>query len=84
MLFYMALCHTIICEKNENEEISYNASSPDELALINFAKLFGVEYLGIDENNYMKILYEDNIQKFELLHVLDFDSTRLFFIIQYY
>jgi phospholipid-transporting ATPase len=43
----LALCHTIITEKQENELI-YNASSPDELALINFAKFSGVEYIGMD------------------------------------
>ena len=40
-LFLLALCHTIIIEKNDGQ-ITYNAASPDELALINFAKFCGV------------------------------------------
>ena len=40
MLFHLALCHTIIIEK-VNNQIVYNASSPDELALLNFAKYCG-------------------------------------------
>ena len=33
----------------------YNASSPDELALVNFAKMVGCEYKGIDVNNDITI-----------------------------
>ena len=36
----LAFCHTIVIEKRDNE-IIYNASSPDELALVNFAKYCG-------------------------------------------
>jgi phospholipid-transporting ATPase len=36
----LAFCHTIVIEKR-GEEIIYNASSPDELALVNFAKFCG-------------------------------------------
>lgn len=42
----IATCHTIITDKNNDGETIYNASSPDELALVNFAKFCGVEYLG--------------------------------------
>jgi phospholipid-transporting ATPase len=37
------------------DEILYNASSPDELALINFAKLCGYRFMGIDDNNIMTV-----------------------------
>lgn len=40
-MFLLALCHTIIIEKT-GTELVYNASSPDELALINFAKYLGI------------------------------------------
>ncbi len=50
----MALCHTMITEKI-NDEVVYNASSPDELALVNFAKFTGYEYLGTDEFNNMMV-----------------------------
>jgi len=33
----------------------YNASSPDELALVNAAKYFGYTFIGRDENSNMKI-----------------------------
>lgn len=40
-------------------EIIYNASSPDELALINFAKFCGFEYKGMDDNGNMIVKYFD-------------------------
>jgi len=40
-LLHLAICHTIIIHEHVNEEgekvLSYNASSPDELALVNAA-----------------------------------------------
>lgn len=50
----LSLCHTIITEQL-NGQINYNASSPDELALVNFAKFTGYEYIGTDENNFMSV-----------------------------
>lgn len=44
-MFLLGLCHTVITETRDNEVI-YNASSPDELALVNFAKFCGYKYLG--------------------------------------
>ena len=52
----LTLCHTVIAADSKNkEEVIYNASSPDELALLNFAKLCGYTFHGIDEHNYYKI-----------------------------
>lgn len=47
--------------------MAYNASSPDELALVNFAKFTGFEYLGTDEHNNMLVKHKDNIYKYQLL-----------------
>ena len=33
----------------------YNASSPDELALVNFAKVCGYRFMGIDDDNNMTL-----------------------------
>lgn len=44
-MFLLSLCHTVITEEKDGN-IVYNASSPDELALINFARYCGFEYLG--------------------------------------
>lgn len=74
-MFVLALCHTIITEKQEHELI-YNASSPDELALINFAKFVGIQFMGMDESNYMEVKFKNKHSKYLLLHVLEFNSTR--------
>lgn len=44
-LLFLALCHTIIIDEKKG---IYNASSPDELALVNAAKQFGFEFKGRD------------------------------------
>ena len=49
---HMALCHTIILDERTGR---YNASSPDELALVNAAKFFGAEFKKRDEENIMQI-----------------------------
>jgi magnesium-transporting ATPase (P-type) len=51
----LAVCHTIIVEMKDNQ-IIYNASSPDELALINAARHFGVVFESRDENANLEIL----------------------------
>lgn len=54
-LTILAVCHTIIVEMKDGE-ISYNASSPDEMALINAARHFGVVFESRDENANLVIL----------------------------
>lgn len=46
----LAICHTIIIEK-KNGIINYNASSPDELALTNAARFFGIIFDDRDDEN---------------------------------
>jgi phospholipid-transporting ATPase len=72
----LALCHTIITEASDKGEIIYNASSPDELALINFARFAGVEYQGIDPDNFMHISFRGMEFKYRLLQTLEFTSAR--------
>ena len=75
MLLNLALCHTIIIE-NKNGEIKYQASSPDELALVNAARFFGIKYLDRDEENYMTISFKGEIQRWKQLNLIEFNSTR--------
>ncbi len=75
VLFNLALCHTIIIE-TKNGQINYNASSPDELALVNAARFFGVKFVERDEDNNMYIEYKKDRQKWKLLNLIEFNSTR--------
>jgi phospholipid-transporting ATPase len=55
----LALCHTVIVE-DKNGEKNYIASSPDELALVNAAKFFGVSFIGRDDESNIKIRFNDD------------------------
>ena len=74
-LVLLAVCHTVATEER-NGEILYNAASPDELALLNFAKFVGVEFYDINEENVMTIKFKETCLQFKLLHVLEFNSNR--------
>lgn len=54
----LSICHTVITDTKDGK-IIYNATSPDELALLNFAKFVGYEFIGVDERNVMKIKSEN-------------------------
>jgi phospholipid-transporting ATPase len=41
---FLSVCHTCVVEKNTKDR-QYQASSPDELALINGAKQIGYEFI---------------------------------------
>lgn len=56
-------------------EGSYRASSPDEAALVVAAKAFGYRFVG-RSNRYVMLSVFGNMEKYELLEILDFDSTR--------
>lgn len=73
----LAICHTIIVEK-KNDILYYNASSPDELALSNAARHFGIVFEERDEDSNMIIrnIQTNETQKFELLNIIEFNSTR--------
>lgn len=54
----------------------YNASSPDELALVNAAKYFGIVFKGRDDANFVEIDMLGKPVKYELLNVIEFTSSR--------
>ncbi|XP_042111014.1 phospholipid-transporting ATPase IH isoform X4 [Ovis aries] len=88
-LFFRALClcHTI--QVKDDEEVdgpqkspdsgkrsAYISSSPDEVALVEGIQRFGFTYLRL-KDNYMELLNRDNdVERFELLEILSFDSVR--------
>uniref|UniRef100_A0A8C4SP12 Phospholipid-transporting ATPase n=1 Tax=Erpetoichthys calabaricus TaxID=27687 RepID=A0A8C4SP12_ERPCA len=88
----LCLCHTVqIKEASESSQVdgvdgltdvtsddqcSYIASSPDEVALVKGATKYGFRFLGL-ENNCMKVENRSrDVEKYELLHVLNFDPVR--------
>ncbi|XP_026991769.1 phospholipid-transporting ATPase 11C isoform X2 [Tachysurus fulvidraco] len=58
------------------EQTGYIASSPDEVALVKGAMKYGFTFMGLDSKK-MKIRNRQNdIEVYELLHVLNFDPVR--------
>lgn len=53
-LTHLAVCHTVVADVKEGKTL-YNASSPDELALVNAAKYFGYFFKGRDDDNNIEV-----------------------------
>ncbi|KAF5005880.1 hypothetical protein FDECE_7693 [Fusarium decemcellulare] len=79
-LLCIALCHTCLPEKLDNGDITFQAASPDELALVEAAKDLGL--LVIDRPaKAIKLEFRDedgNLQTemYEVLDVIEFSSKR--------
>lgn len=74
-LYLLSTCHTINIE-TKNGAQTYSASSPDELALVNFAKFAGYEYVGTSSEGYLDVSVNGSIKRCKLLHILEFNSDR--------
>ncbi|XP_075870703.1 phospholipid-transporting ATPase IH-like isoform X3 [Nelusetta ayraudi] len=89
-LFFRALClcHTVQVKEEETVDgikrgihqgrptSFYISSSPDEVALVEGMKRLGYTYLRLKDNHMEILNKDDEIERFELLHVLNFDSVR--------
>ncbi|XP_076839465.1 phospholipid-transporting ATPase IH isoform X2 [Brachyhypopomus gauderio] len=89
-LFFRAvcLCHTVQVKEEETVDgikrglhqgktsSVYISSSPDEVALVEGMKRLGFTYLRLKDNHMEILNREDEIERFELLEVLNFDSVR--------
>jgi phospholipid-transporting ATPase len=72
---HLAICHTVVSEVKNGKTI-YNASSPDELALVNAAKYFGYKFLGRDDDNNIEVSINGKSIAFTLMNVIEFSSDR--------
>ncbi|KAM7451065.1 putative phospholipid-transporting ATPase IF [Porites harrisoni] len=81
MEFFLALslCHTVQASRetspNAIYDYHYQASSPDEKALVEAAVRFGVTYRGKIGDD-IEVRVGNAVERYTLLHVLEFDSTR--------
>ena len=81
-LLCLALCHSVITDQNALPSISYKSSSPDEAAMVNCARYFGIIFEGRDvyDNIFLMIKNknDDNYEKktYKLLNCLDYSSER--------
>ena len=70
----LSVCHTVIPER-ENDQLVYHAASPDERALVYGARKFGYVF-ETRTPNYVVINALGEEEKYEILNVLEFTSTR--------
>ncbi|XP_059171339.1 phospholipid-transporting ATPase IF-like [Physella acuta] len=83
----LALCHTVRIDRHHTAagtsssysptgaEYVYQASSPDEKALVEACARFGVVYHGM-KDDMMEVTFHKKMKHFKLLHTLPFDPTR--------
>ncbi len=71
----LALCHTIVPEKDDAGELEYQASSPDEMALVCAARQTGF-FFHARQGRTMGVRIGDKEEAWELFNVLEFDSDR--------
>ncbi|RSL96791.1 hypothetical protein CEP52_011286 [Fusarium oligoseptatum] len=79
-LLAVALCHTCIPEVTDNGDIEYQGSSPDEVALVRAAKEMGFIVTQRSSQSVTISILESNgepdVQLFQILDVIEFDSDR--------
>ncbi|KYQ90192.1 P-type ATPase [Tieghemostelium lacteum] len=72
----LAVCHTVVSEV-EGSTVTYQASSPDEYALVHAAKHFGFEFLS-RTNKSITIRQQGRTEeyRYDILNILEFNSNR--------
>ena len=73
----LAVCHTVIPETNsETGEIIYNASSPDEKALVEGAAAYGFTFHGRTPDHVQVKRSNGSIEQYEIKDIIEFTSAR--------
>ena len=75
-LICMSVCHTVIPEYSVNGEVSYNASSPDERALVEGAARYGFKFVEKGPQSTIITVPDGSREEYEVLNVIEFTSTR--------
>lgn len=75
-LLCLATCHTVITDSKEINNVVYQSSSPDEMALINAARYYKYFFTGRDIHNNLFLEINGNKQTYRLLNLLEYSSER--------
>lgn len=82
LILAMALCHTCIPEEDEDGNITFQAASPDELALVMAAQELGYLVMDRQSNTLTIRTYPDGTDEsatdeiYEVMDVIEFSSAR--------
>ncbi|GAA5828011.1 hypothetical protein JCM11251_005690 [Rhodosporidiobolus azoricus] len=78
-LTLLATCHTVIPDKGEDGKVVYQASSPDEAALVQGADVLGYTFITRKPQSVFVQLSHPPSSKpreYQILNILEFNSTR--------
>ena len=70
------VCHTVIAEKVDDGNITFNAASPDERSLIEGASKYGFRFIDRDSRFIFIEVPDKTTQRYEVLNVIEFTSDR--------
>ena len=76
VMVLMAVCHTVIPETKEDGSIFFNASSPDEKALVEGALRYGFEFVARKPESVVIRTPSGEWREYLVLNVIEFTSTR--------
>ena len=75
--YLLAVCHEVFPEKTEQRGLVYQGASPDDIALVEGARQFGIEFNNKDFSDLIIMNEIENFEKrFEILAILPFNSDR--------
>jgi len=72
----LALCHTALPETQTDGQIGFQASSPDEIALVQAAHEMGILLVQRSAQSITLLESDDKRSVYEILNVIDFSSKR--------
>ena len=75
-LLVLALCHTVVIDKDDQGNPRYNAEGPDEEALVKAAATLGFKLESTDENVYRVRDPRGQVHEYDVLAVNAFNSDR--------
>lgn len=77
-LTLLGVCHTVITERDSENPLKtvYQASSPDEAALVKAAKHLGVEFLGRTNKELTISILGKEQETYQILDIIEFTSAR--------
>lgn len=71
----LALCHNVTPVTNADGSVTYQASSPDEVALVDWTRSIGVDLVARDQHS-ITLAYEQRTFVFDILEIFPFTSER--------
>ncbi|ODV95683.1 hypothetical protein PACTADRAFT_43115 [Pachysolen tannophilus NRRL Y-2460] len=75
-MFCLAVCHTVITERNKDGKILFQAESPDESALVKVARDLGYLFVERTRNGFILQKFNGTPQEIKVLNIIPFNSTR--------